>query len=902
MGSTTPTIDERFENVALKDVLRLLKKKYNVKLAYSERLVADKTVTVDLDRLGIADAFEKILEGLPVTFEFIQPNAVILKPKPAGPSNINLNGEIFDLKTGERLPFALVTEQQSGKSTTTNEDGYFSLEIPFSSPKLSVSYIGYNDTLLVPQDVRNRRLMIGMQPSFNTLGEVLVSANSDNFSSSEGIGEVDLNPSLVRRMPQTAEKDVFRMLQMLPGLSATDELSSGLSINGGTANQNLILFDGFSIYHQDHLFGYFSAINPYAVKSVRTLKTGYPANYGGRSSGVVQFTGNDGSNTGFSGRLGMNLLSANISLETPLTPNSTAFFSARRSYTDFYPTFLFNRIFDLYVEQINDVDAVIESQQYDPEFQYDDLNFKVSTRLNPRDLLSVSFYRSNDRLNFDEHLVVRYPEDTLSMNANNGFIEWGNIGASARMTRLWNDTDFSELIVSFSDYRSRYLESSLQTTTVEGQVTEELSFEDNQRNGIEDLGLKLTHEARMGLVTWQLGSEFSLVNTEIQNLLNNELLIGKEQDGLLLATGYLQTFTQLRPTTILGIGSRATYSEGRQQVYFEPRLSITEELSSTLKLRASAGMYNQFVNQINSLSVLQGSRDLWVLADEEVPAQLATHYALGAAYAASSGFGVDFNVYHRRFRGILEYAFRRGNEITEFLNYEELFFEGEGRGTGLELMFKKESPLFNGWLSYTLSKTENRFEPLSGGNWYDADQDQRHELNVYLSRKWNRFTFYSTWVYGSGRPYSSFSGGREARENRRDDIIIVSATERNNQRLPAYHRMDFGVSSTWRWTGLELTANFHLFNLYNRENIQSIQIRPLPGPRGRGGGSQDDGDGDGPPPPPPPGDGGPPPPPDGGGPDQDGNPPSGRGKRPAFATTENKLMRLTPSFSIEIKF
>ncbi len=915
LAGNKPVIKEDFQNTPLKEVLGILKKKYKVKIAYSVRLIEGKQVTATLDGLNLEEAIAQILEGQSLDYQYIEPNAVILKKSKKAESSTQINGEIFDSQTGERLPFAVVTDLESGSATTTNEEGYFSLTTGEFNPRLSISYIGYFDTLVAVSNVENKRLMIGVRSSYNTLGEVLVTGTSDNFSSPDGNGEIDLNPNLVRRTPQTAEKDVFRMLQLLPGVVSTNELSSGLSINGGTSEQNLILFDGFSIYHQDHLFGYFSAINPYAIKSVRTLKTGYSARYGGRSSGIVQFTGNDGNNSRVAGKFGLNLLSANLGLEVPITNNTTTFFSARRSYTDFYSSFLFERIFDLYYEEFSNVDAVIESQDYSPEFYYDDVNFKITSRLGARDLFSFSFYNSNDRLDFNEHLVVQYPEDTVARESNLGAIEWGNTGASMQMMRLWNDTDFSHFTLSFSDYGSNYREQSEEEITIAREPFTTINSSSIQSNGIEDLGMKLSHEAHISNVIWQFGAEFSFYNTFIENTLNEEPLIEKKQAGATLSTLYTQADIRIRPTTRLGIGTRGTYASTRGQTYFEPRLSLTEELNPNLSLRASVGRYNQFVNQVISRNVLQGSRDLWVLSDDEVPVQLADHYTVGGSWQ-KNGFGLDMSLFHRNFSGLLYYAFIEGNEITQFTNYEESFFEGDGRATGWELLLKKESPTFSGWVSYTLSRSDAKYDDLNGGEWFSADQDQRHEINFYVSKKLGPFNLYSTWIYGSGRPYSTFGGGNDTREDRRGDIILINTSQINNLRLDDYHRLDLGVSSVWKWGRTEVEGNIHLFNVYDRKNIGSVQLNPIPGPSpdenpamdGNGDGAPDDG----PPPPPdggPPGDGGPPdgPPPPGGGPPMpSGGPPRGnqgdRQMRQGFTSSENVLMRFTPSLSIEIRF
>ena len=890
-----PSIDEVFVNTPLKEVLTVLKKKYRIKIAYSDQLVADKRVNAELRNVPVKAAFDKLLEDTGITYEYLSDEAVILKPKKAEPYKII--GEIFDANTQEGLPFALIS---SGKSsgTTSNEDGYFT--ISSTDTALQISYVGYRDTVIYVEDLKNQRLKIGLNPTINTLSEVVVAGQSDNFLSPDGIGEVDLNPKLVTRMPQTAEKDVFRLLQMMPGVTSTNELSSGLAINGGTADQNLVLFDGFAVYHQDHMFGYFSAINPYAVKSVRMLKTGYPASYGGRSSGIIQFTGNDGSASNLSGRIGVNLLSANVSLETPIGTNSTAFFSGRRSYTDYLSTGLFNSIFNIYEQEITDQEAIIEEQEYNPDFYYDDFNLKFSTRLNPRDQVSLSLYTSTDNLNYQERLRIEYPEDTSVVENNTGEIRWGNLGSSARWARLWNSGDYSEAFISYSRYASDFFENSNQEWSIGDDLLEVLDRNRVQENLIEDVGIKIRHEIDREKNNYQIGMESSIFQTNISNQLNDALLTSKEQEGLSISTLYYQGFHQVTGSTRLGAGVRLNYASGRSQVYSEPRLSLDQQINDRVSTRVSAGIYNQFINQIQTQNILQGSRDLWVLSDNQVPVQQSFHYSWNTTYEGNNGLGFQANVYHRRTGGILDYAFRRGDEITEFVNYENQFFEGEGRATGMELLAKKEAPRWVSWVSYTLGRVEYKFEEINLGRWYDADHDQRHELNFYLSYQFKNFNFYATWFYGSGRPYSEFAE-REEEDDRNEDVVIVSTPQRNGSRLPDYHRLDLGLSSTWKVGLNRIKVDFQLFNTYDRENVGSVNLRPLP--RQRRNGRPPESMSMNPPPPgnPPPPTGNPPPdgPPDGGPPRGDDG--DGRGMR-NLGTFENRLMGITPSFSVEFEF
>lgn len=888
-------INERFEKQQLKRVFKKLKQKYGLKIAFSDRLVSDKQITVDIQDKSVIDAFEIILEGTGLSYEYIAPKAVIIKKGRPIEMSFDLIGEVYDQATGERLPFALIKVVGVPGGTTSNEDGIFSLKELSDTSKVEISYLGYQTVnRSISRTDRKSRLLIAMRSTVENLDEVTVAAMQNQIEVLDDLSRVAFDPGLVENIPATAEKDVFRMMQLIPGVTATNELQSGLEVNGGNVNQNVITFDGFRVYHMDHFFGYFSAINPYAVKSMRLFKTGFDARYGGSSSSVMEFTGKDGNNSAVSGRFSINPLSINTSLEAPISERTTLFLSGRRSYSDLFNLWHFNRIFEQYEQQVQGSERVltiVNDVNYEPEFTFGDLNFKISTKIGAKNLLSWSVYNSNDLLNFENTFQLEYSPDSVENVSNLGFVKWGNFGSSVRFSRLWDESNYTDMFVSYSKYGSEFNEKSTQQIYSDNELVDTQSSDAIQDNGIEDISFNVEHEWSSPNFTFVAGLQNSLYNAYINSTTNGEAVTQKDQEQVLLLTQFVHVDLPLSPVFDVNFGLRNNYLSSRSQIYLEPRVSLSYRINDYLRFGAAGGVYTQFVNQVNTQNVLQGSRDLWTLSDSEIPVQISEHLIAGLSYSRTS-WGLEFNIFQKTFSGLMDYAFRFGNRITEYENYEEQFFEGDGEAKGGEALIKYESNRFTGWLGYTLSKVDYRFNDIDQGAWFSADHDQRHELNLFGSYKLGPFRFQATWYFGSGRPFTVYrldDRRNNRRRGNRPGVAILVSEGRNGRRLQAYHRLDLGASYVHQLGNAELQINANIFNVYDQDNVYGNTLRTIINPNNM-------------PPPPPPGDG-----PGGMGPG-DGPGGMGPGNGPGNPSPtilqpyDYGLMGFTPSISVELRF
>ena len=345
-------VEGNFKDKSLDLVLLNLKLHYRLDFEYDKTAARDIDVDVYIPKMPLSEALPQILAGTGLAYRLEEPNRVILfeqtedsasnmarKASTVKPERVdfNLSGTVKDAVSGETLPFTTVQVKGSALATNSNVDGYFTLlKVPTDTVLLEISYLGYKTTFvrLSPEVVING-LEIRMQPAGQLLQQINVTATQEDqmMKASTGISQLAISPAQLTAVPSLGERDVFRSLQLLPGVSGSNESSSGLYVRGGTPDQNLVLFDGFTVYQVDHLFGFFSAFNSDAIKDVQLFKGGFESKYGGRLSSVVDITGKDGNTEEFNAGLGLSLLSANAFVESPFAKGKgSIILTGRRSF------------------------------------------------------------------------------------------------------------------------------------------------------------------------------------------------------------------------------------------------------------------------------------------------------------------------------------------------------------------------------------------------------------------------------------------------------------------------------------------------------------------------------------------------------------------------------------------
>ncbi len=840
-------IKGNYNDQLLQLVLLDLKIKYRLNIEFNEEVGKDIKITATFGKIPLPEALNTILSGTKLDFKIEEPRTVTIYEKieeqrdlaihKPSKYDFTITGVVKDKKSGESLPFATVIIKGKNNGATTNVDGYFTLfNVPSDTAVIEVQYLGYQTKRIrLKPNMDFEDLKIFLEDFSHEIEEIIVLAEKEEqlLEASTGISKIGFTPATLAALPSFGEKDIFRSLQLLPGVSGTNESSAGLYIRGGTPDQNLVLFDDFTVYHVDHLFGFFSAFNTNAIKDVQLYKGGFDAKYGGRISSVVDLTGKDGNSEQFNMGLGLSLLSVNGFVESPFADGKGTFLIAgRRSFqSNFY-----NNLFDAFTKDTGNNETQgagggrrFAQQQVQPNSYFYDLNAKLTYRFSPKDVVSLSFYNGQDildnsRITDSNSLGGKFGSGNSNFSFSSDNIDltnWGNWGASGKWGRKWSDRFYSKAIVSFSNYfseRDRSNETTI-TRTDSTTIRKNGSYENND---LKDITFKWDNEWKIsGSNQLEFGLQSTYNDIKYQFVQNDTSILLDRVDQGLIASLYVQDKHTFFDKLILKGGLRASYYDVSENVYYEPRASLTYLLSNKFKLKAAWGQYYQFATRIVREDIQQGSRDFWLLSnDENVPVSYSEHFIGGASYETPS-FLFDVEAYYKKLGGLSEYTTRfttTGFGPDRTLDYEELFYSGIGYAKGIEFLAQKKVGKFTGWLGYTLGEVKYDFDAFGDEPFY-ANQDQTHEFKAVELFKYKKWDFGATFVYATGKPYTAPTSFYELTLLDGSTASFFEVSDKNALRLPDYHRFDISATYNFNMGNSKANLGLSIFNVYNRQNV-----------------------------------------------------------------------------------
>ena len=752
-------------------------------------------------------------------------------------NNNDIVGTIRDSETGETLIFANIIIDGTNIGASTNKDGFFVIiDAPSEKLTLLVSYMGYQSVKVQYDNSKsnNKKLELELKPISITTDDVVVTSEKYKiWKMADGVSQITLSPKQLMVLPKLGEVDIFRSLQLLPGVSGISDGSSGLYVRGGTPDQNLILLDGMTVYHVDHFFGFFSAFNSDAVKDVQFYKGGFTSKYGGRMSSVVDLTGKTGSINKFKMDVGLSSLSLNGVAEIPVFDKGSILISGRRSYSDIIQTDFYQSIYgflsggDDSEPRINGRGEVME-QSLMPSFYFYDLNAKFSYQLTDKDFVSFSFYNGEDNLDeSQEPKSAGGSGATTTQRFTNDFTNWGNLGGSAKWSRQWSDRIYSNFLVSSTDYFN-IRNSERGTTTSDDENSTGFignSFKSLEDNSVKDFTIRLDNE-------WKLSNEqklsfglwFSDISTNFLMTRNDSLTILDRNSGSSQLALYVSDNIELFSPLKIDIGGRITRYEGTESIYFEPRFSAIYSLTDKLKIKGSWGHYYQFINHITNEDVLEGTRDFWMVADDYLKPGFATHYILGAEYQTDD-YLFAIEGYYKDLENLVEFNQRipisKGREsITQpSSTVQENFFFGDGYSQGIEFLIQKKAGNFNGWLSYTLGQVEYTFPDFNEGLAFSASHDRRHEVNMVASYKFGNWNLSASWVYATGKAYTAPESQYYLTLLNGESYGYTHVSDKNTNRLPDYHRLDISGTYSFKLKSYSGDVGLSIYNLYDYKNV-----------------------------------------------------------------------------------
>lgn len=730
-----------------------------------------------------------------------------------------ISGYVKEKGSDEPLLGVNISVMGTSLGTSTNNYGFYSLTLPEAdSLTLTFSYVGYaSEQIRIPFHT-NRELNVNLL-AWGQLQEVQVVADAQlTNSQTPQMSFIQVPLTQIKSIPALAgEKDLLKVLQLMPGVGKGSEGNSALYVRGGGPDQNLIILDDALVYNAYHLFGFFSVFNADAIKSVELTKGGFPARFGGRLSSVVEMTMKEGSKEKLQGEAGIGLISSRLTLEGPLKKEKSSFLlSGRRTYADLLMRPFMSRA---------------ESNLY----HFYDLNAKANYAFSRKDKLYLSGYFGRDRFAFSSR--------SAGSLQRSGF-NWGNATGTLRWNHLFSEKLFSNLSLIYSNYHF--------TTTTQQRVEDDEQYLLSYSSAIQDVGIKYdldyfvspAHQLKAGLIsTFHRFTPQAVVwkDTQAAHQVNDQNNIDVVESGV-----YLQDLYQPSPKLSILAGMRLSSFLYQQKHYLkaEPRLSLAYRLKEELSLKASYASMNQYVHLLSNTGIGLPT-DLWVPATDKVAPQQSKQVALGIANDfVRQGMAVSLEAYYKKSDKIIGYKqgasflmLESNKQRANAVDWQQNVTSGQGWSYGAELLLQKKTGKLSGWMGYTLSWTLQQFDSLNAGKRFYARYDRRHDLSlVGIYQLTPGIKLSASFVYGTGNaltlPQGEYyaavnqpvksnlinSGGLLDKTRRYNVIRAKDFGERNSFRAAAYHRLDLGVAFFKKKRWGERTWELSLYNAYNRQN------------------------------------------------------------------------------------
>jgi hypothetical protein len=725
----------------------------------------------------------------------------------SGQNKYTISGYITEKGSKENLPGVVVHMQGSNLATTSNAYGFYSITLPAAdSVTLVYSSAGYAPTAKRVALKADQQLSIDLS-SHGEIEEVKVTVEKkETISEDVQMSVINIPVDKIKDIPALlGEKDVLKVLQLMPGVQKGSEGSSGFYVRGGGPDQNLIILDDATVYNAFHLFGFFSLFNGDALKSVELTKGGFPARYGGRLSSVLDMQMKDGNKEKVHGEIGIGLIASRFMVEGPIIKNKCSFLvSGRRTY----------------------IDALIAPYMPQNErggYYFYDFNAKLNYVLSNKDRIYLSGYFGKDKF------WGKFKSDFSSEEFG---LTWGNATATARWNHLFSSKLFANTSFIFTDYNLK----------IEAKTAYDLTnFSLRYTSGIRDYSGKIAfdylphpnHYVKFGIHgiyhrfspgATVIKSSFSAENQNTQSLFESfENAIYVEDDW------------KITPKWRLNAGMRLSTFILKDEMINnpEPRASLRYLIVKGLSAKASYARMHQYMHLLSNTGIGLPT-DLWVPATKRAPFMTSQQVAAGLAKDFRKGFDVSLEGYYKTMSNVLGYkegaSFLSVGENNESISWEDNITSGQGWSYGAELLLRKNAGKFTGWIGYTLSWTELQFDELNFGKKFYARYDRRHDASVvgvyHIS---DRITLSGTWVYGTGNaitlPLNTYVGNGYGMNIPGDPLNQSSyfnvqdyGQQRNAYRMGAYHRMDIGVQFRKQLKHCVRTFEISVYNVYNRKN------------------------------------------------------------------------------------
>ena len=816
-------------DVSISEIIKDIEEEYGIRFSYASDTKFNKKINVDFTGEDLDVVLESLLSQTDMEYRVINDNVLIRKTSSyleaensAYNNRLHLKGKVVMENDRKNLSYATVAISNSAVGTYTDENGKFDLEIPeaYMEESLIISFIGYSKMEYSIQELENNYLLIPLSESSTFVDEVEIVNREKPIKISKYTDEIILNKSqILNNTSGIAGTNISRNVQLLPGITAHNDDSSEIQVRGSSGDATLTILDGIPIYRSSHHYGIFSAINTLYIDSVNVYKNIFPIQFSVKTGGIVEMLSNQKPTQKLQAQLDINLLTSEAAIHLPISKNSSFDFSGKSTWNKVdNSNFYTQKREDRSNKNISSFKENIENNRSSAGVNFSDLHAKYLWRKNDSHNWSVNFYYSRENVdNSYETDISNKNDKTLSVEIDENAL-WRSAGASAigniSLNQKWKYSTRSYL----SSYRENSLNSiEINLTEKPGESSEMINLNAFQRNILVDIGQD--HRLQFLADGHKLNAGIEINRNMVDYAFNengNRVFAGRESiDKLSLYGSYDKLYSN---RFFVNIGVRGNYFLSLKKALFSPRIQLSYHASERNSVKASFSNYQQVVRQLY-FEYRAVPMEIWVSSlSNDIPILQTYNYMVGYTHR-NDYFSVDVEAYYRRLLGVVEYASVNPEKIidnsVDIQDYR--LFAGDGRVRGIDVIISSGYKNYDTYLSYTLSKSEEKYLGINKNEFYPSENDRRHQLKWINSYTYNRWKFGLNSIFSSGRPYTNITS-----TGLNDDIRDSSPENRFN-RLPAYRRIDISTGYTVNLLKHKLEFNLSVYNLLNTDNVKYIQ-------------------------------------------------------------------------------
>jgi len=834
MDISAQDIDEQMISYQAKDkelieVFRELEELYEIRFSYATESLKDNKLNVSFTEVTIQYFLDQILNEFNLQYKILNDNILVRKKQNYIPKRTEEYGNVYHIKGkvlggDSSLSYATISIENSSIGTYTDEDGMFDLEIPnrYKNNNIIISFVGYESSKYQISEVDNSFVLIELEKGQYAINEITIVNQEKPIILRSSDGSITMNSSQFNAgNTGVLGSDVLRSVQLLPGISSHNDNSSDIKIRGSNSDETLIILDGMRLYNASHYYGIFSGINPAFVDEIKVYKNFYPIEYGGKTAGLLDIKSKSDLLKKSKTEIGIDLLTAKINSSIKVTKKSSLFISGRSTIKGISNN-QFNTKNNIVLEdrKVNSFQDDYNSTQSNPSFKFYDANVKYLLKTSKKSSFSFNFLLSDDAVINAYNINIKDNNQNELQQRINENQDWSTFSSSILWDHTLSTSSSLHTRLFYTDYQSSRINRIYLNKKNDQNVNfnpEELNLGSKIKNKIKDGGLDIfliknikTHTLKFGLLANNNHLDYSFVEN------GNEILKGNKNISSI--SSYTSCNFSISPKIKTTYGLRATYYNHLSKVFLSPRILGYYNINEKIKLKSSFSIHQQIIRELY-YEYRGAPLRLWVdSSNKEIPILSSQNIMIGTSLQLKH-WSIDVEAYNKSLFGTLEYAVKDpGNNNNNTGNAREyLLFSGDGKMIGLDIILSSGYKSFDTYISYSLSKSQERYDEIFRNKYYSSEDDRRHQLKWVNSFRKEKFTFDFNTIYTSGRRYTDIPN-----LNPNQDIRNLDPTVRL-KRLPSYIRIDIGGQYKFKLGSLESVIEMSIFNVLNRRNVNFIQ-------------------------------------------------------------------------------